>query len=103
MSLNCLLLKPCGGKNHKKHPSDDRPFPEEDDQVFPIENMYDRIILPGKINYMENSKLNIKRTISFGESNNNIRTLWDAQVTKISTYEGKIIRYIFFKEFFNEN
>ena len=93
MSLNCLLSKPCGGKNHKKQPGDDRPFPEEDYQVFPIENMYDRIVLPGKINDLDNLKLNTKRTISFGESNNNIRTLWDVKITNIPAYgiKGKII------------
>ena len=91
MSLKCLLLKSCGSKNHEKRRGDDRPFPEEDYQVFPIENMYDRIILPGKINDIENSKLNIK--ISFGESNNNIRTLWDVKITNIPAYgiKGKII------------
>ena len=86
MSLNCLLSKPCGGRNHKKRPGDDRPFPEEDYQVFPIENMYDRIVLPGKINELDNSKLNVERSDSFG---NNIRTLWDENLTKLSTYEIK--------------
>ena len=93
MSLNCLQSKPCGGKNQRKRPGDGRPFPEEDYQVFPIENMYDRIVLPGKINYLESSKLNVKRSKSFGESNNNVLTLWDENLTKLSTYEikGKII------------
>ena len=37
----------CAKKNQKRQ-NDDRPFPEEDSLVFPKENMYDRIILPGK-------------------------------------------------------
>ena len=27
---------------------DDRPFPEQDYLVFPVENMYDRIVLPDR-------------------------------------------------------
>ena len=27
---------------------DDRPFPEQDFLVFPVENMYDRIVLPDR-------------------------------------------------------
>ena len=43
----------CGRKKRRK--PDDRPFPEEDYKVFPRENLYDRIILPGKIYNFHNS------------------------------------------------
>ena len=36
-------------KKKKRRKCDDRPFPEDDDKVFPKENLYDRIILPGKL------------------------------------------------------
>ena len=64
MSLNCLLPRLCSAKNHRTKLSDDRPFPEEDSQVFPIENMYDRIVIHTKYNLdndLNTSKLSMKR------------------------------------------
>ena len=48
MSIKCILPPVifCAKKHQKK--IDDRPFPEDDYKVFPRENLYDRIILPGK-------------------------------------------------------
>ena len=50
MSINCILppVTICG-TSKKRGKSDDRPFPEEDYKVFPRENLYDRIILPGRL------------------------------------------------------
>ena len=48
MSLNCILPKICGAEMMRRPAGDDRPFPEQDYLVFPLENMYDRIVLPHK-------------------------------------------------------
>ena len=53
MSIKCILppVSLCVGRKRRK--PDDRPFPEEDYKVFPRENLYDRIILPGKLVNLE--------------------------------------------------
>ena len=45
MSLNCFLPKLCGAKKMRRPAGDDRPFPEQDYLVFPMEHMYDRIVM----------------------------------------------------------
>ena len=49
MSLNCFSpTKHCvAGNSELASAGDDRPFPEADCVVFPVENMYDRIVIPG--------------------------------------------------------
>ena len=49
MSIKCLLppVTLCGQRRRRRR--DDRPFPEDDHNVFPRENLYDRIVLPGKL------------------------------------------------------
>ena len=49
MSIKCILPTVYFGQKKKKRHLDDRPFPEDDFKVFPKENLYDRIILPGKL------------------------------------------------------
>ena len=46
MALTCFLPKLCGAKKMRRPAGDDRPFPEQDYLVFPVENMYDRIVMP---------------------------------------------------------
>ena len=48
MSLNCFSpTKHCvAGNSELASAGDDRPFPEADCAVFPVENMYDRIVIP---------------------------------------------------------
>ena len=48
MSINCFLPNICVAKKMNSPDGDDRPFPEQDYLVFPVENMYDRIVLPDK-------------------------------------------------------
>ena len=49
MSIKCILpnVNFCGVRRRQRK-IDDRPFPEDDYKVFPRENLYDRIVLPGK-------------------------------------------------------
>ena len=48
MSLNCFSpTKQCVARNSEiASAGDDRPFPDADCVVFPVENMYDRIVIP---------------------------------------------------------
>ena len=41
---------------------DDRPFPDSDREVFPVENMYDRIVMPSK--FSQNSILFTSKVIN---------------------------------------
>ena len=65
MSIKCILppVSRCAGKKRRK--PDDRPFPEEDYKVFPRENLYDRIILPGKLYNLDHFTAFSEEGISF--------------------------------------
>ena len=55
MCMKCIL-PPVHFRQKKKRRRklEDRPFPKEDDKVFPRENLYERIILPGKLYHFGN-------------------------------------------------
>ena len=54
MSIKCILPLVYFRMKKKRRKLDDRPFPEDDYKVFPRENLYDRIILPGKLYHFGN-------------------------------------------------
>ena len=85
MSLNCLLPSLCSGKNRRTRPGDDRPFPEEDCQVFPVENMYDRIVLPTKLSH----RLDMERPDVCKSSNMAIVPFQNEDITSISNTTGQ--------------
>ena len=59
---------------------DDRPFPEQDCLVFPVENMYDRVVLPdrGLTKYKRQSPINKNSQTLQNENNVNQSTCENA-------------------------
>ena len=84
MAVNCFLPKLCGAKKMRKPAGDDRPFPEQDYLVFPVENMYDRIVLPDS---------GLTRCKSPTVANNNSQAWQNRNTEKQSTWEneGKLL------------
>ena len=66
---------------------DDRPFHEQDYLVFPVENMYDRIVLPDR---------GVTRAKSEKVANNNSQAWGNKNIENYSTFEteGKSVNMI---------
>ena len=84
MSLSCFLPKLCVAKKMRRPAGGDRPFPEQDYLVFPLENMYDRIVMPDR---------GVARAKSEKVANNNGQASWNTNYENYSTceFEGKSV------------